>query len=235
MSNQWQTLWENKSLEGERATLGKLIAMVGWKDENGDDLPVASWIEFVDFIGKKLEVTGRSSILEVGCGPGGMLMPYYEAGHKVSGIDYSQSMIAICKQVMPDGDFYTGEANTLPYGGEKFDALISNSVFHYFPNLEYAEQVIKEMARVLKPGALGTVLDANDLGKKEAFMQHRYARFGGREEHDRQNKGLSQMFYDKHWFLEVGEKYGLAGSIEDQCITWYRNSQYRFNYFFKKL
>lgn len=33
-----------------------------------------------------------------------------------------------------------------------FDYVISHSVFHYFPNLEYSDKVIKEMMRIAKKG-----------------------------------------------------------------------------------
>lgn len=234
MSNRWQSLWRKNTIQADQATLGELIAMVGWKGEDGNDLPEAHWIDFVKFVIGTLNIRPNSRVLEVGCGPGGMLLPIQELGFRVSGVDYSESLIDICRQVMPSGNFHACEAVSLPYTDNYFDALICNSVVHYFPDLEYAERVIAEMARVLKPGASGAVLDINDLSKKEAFMQHRHDRFGGKEAHDRENEGLSQLFYSKQWVVEVGEKYGLAGTIADQCITWYRNSEFRFNYFFSK-
>lgn len=234
MANQWQNLWQNKNLQGDKPTLGKLIAMVGWKTDDGD-LPEAAWLEFIDGIVKKLPINPGDQILEVGCGPGGFLLPFYENGYSVSGLDYSESLIDICNQVMPNGDFHAGEAKALPFQDSQFDVLTCNSVCHYFLNYDYAEQVLAEMARVLKIGGVGTILDANDLTKQDAFMQHRYERFGGKEEYDKQNSELPQMFYAKEWFIETGKKYGLDGYVEDQNIEWYRNSQYRFNYFFKKI
>jgi len=233
MANEWQKLWQDKNLQGDKPTLGKLIAMVGWKTDSGD-LPEETWLEFVDFIVEKLDIKPGQSIMEVGCGPGGFLLPFYEKDYPVSGLDYSESLIEICQQVMPKGDFKAGEAKALPFEKEQFDVVTCNSVCHYFLNYDYAEKVLAEIARVLKPGGRGTILDANDLAKQDAFMQHRYERFGGKEEYDKQNSELPQMFYAKQWFLDTGKKYGLSGYVEDQNIEWYRNSEFRFNYFFTK-
>lgn len=234
MANEWQALWENKKLNGEKPTLAKLIEMVGWKTDSGV-LTENTWMEFIGFVADKLEIKPNQNIMEVGCGPGGFLLPFYEKGYAVTGLDYSESLINICIEVMPNGHFEAGEANDIPFDDEQFDVITCNSVCHYFLDYNYAEKVLAEIARVLKPGGVGTVLDANDIEKESEFMQHRYSRFGGKEEYEKQNNMLPQMFYSKKWFLDTGEKYGLSGKIEDQNIEWYPNSQYRFNYYFSKV
>lgn len=233
MGNRWQNLWQEKGLDGEVPTLTKLIGMVGWKTDEGD-LPVEEWLNFVDRTCDKLKINPGDAILEVGCGPGGFLLPFYQNDYRVSGIDYSASLIEICKQVMPNGVFHTTQANRLPFADAQFDVVLSNSVCHYFPDHDYAEAVLKEISRCLAQGGRGAILDANDAAKEAAFMAHRYERFGGKESYEKLNSELPQLFYDKEWFIETGLKYGLAGYTEDQNIDWYRNSQYRFNYFFEK-
>jgi SAM-dependent methyltransferase len=233
MGNAWQALWQNKTLDGEPPTLATLIAMVGWKTEEGD-LPEATWREFVAGVCRQLHIAPGDAVLEVGCGPGGMLLPLYEQGCRVAGIDYSESLIAICRQVMPEGVFHAGEAKRLPFADGAFDAIFSNSVCHYFPDHAYTEAVLAEIARCLAPGGRGAILDANDAARREAFMEQRYARFGGKEAYERQNGELPQLFYARDWFVATGARYGLAGRTEDQHIPGYRNSRYRFNYFFSK-
>jgi len=234
MENKWQELWKNKQLENETPSLEELIAMVGWYSNEGG-LPKENWLEFIDSVVKKLSIEQSDKLLEVGCGSGGYLLPFYEKDFDVSGIDYSGSLIEICKKVMPNGKFEECEAKNLSFESDNFDVITSNSVFHYFQDHDYTKEVIKEMARCLKVGGRGAILDLNDLSKEDAFMQHRYERFGGKEEYEKQNKELPQLFYDKQWILDVGEEFGLEGYVEDQNISWYRNSIYRFNYFFKKV
>lgn len=233
MANKWQELWQNKKLDNETPTLAKLIAMVGWKTDKGDLSPEA-WLDFIAGFSGKLAIEPGDAILEVGCGPGGLLLPFYQRGHPVSGIDYSESLVEICREVMPDGEFHAAQASQLPFADGRFDIILSNSVCHYFPDHAYAEAVLKEMARCLAPSGRGAILDANDAAKQDAFMEHRYARYGGKEEYEKQNSELPQLFYTKEWFVATGEKYGLSGYTEDQNIADYYNSKFRFNYFFAK-
>jgi len=233
MGNHWQELWRRKALGDDRPTLAKLIEMVGWKTAEGG-LSVDDWLGFVAFVSDKVGLREGDEILEVGCGPGGFLLPLRDQGFRVAGIDYSDSLVAICREVMPEGRFEVAEANALPFDDMSFDVITSNSVFHYFPDHTYTEGVVREMARCLKPGGRGAVLDLNDAAKQEAFMAQRYARYGGPEEYERQNQDLPQLFYDKQWFIDIGKQYGLDGYVEDQQIENYWNSAYRFNYFFEK-
>lgn len=234
MSNKWQKLWQEKRLDDDIPSLGTLIAMVGWKSDEGD-LSTAAWLDFVDQLRIRLDIGEQDRMLEVGCGPGGLLLPFYQAGISVCGIDYSESLIGICRRVMPKATFHHAEANRMPFAAGQFDVIVSNSVCHYFPDHAYAEGVLAETARCLAPGGRGAILDANDLAFRDEFMEHRYARFGGREEYERQNSELPQLFYAREWMLETGRKYGLMGVTEGQDIPGYRNSRYRFNYFFHRV
>lgn len=233
MTNNWQELWKNKKLSAEKPDLATLISMVGWKTQDGD-LSEQQWIEFVEFVAAKLGIGDDDKIFEIGCGPGGFLLPFYQKGYAITGLDYSESLIDICRQIMPNGDFRHGEANQLPFPDQTFDVIFSNSVCHYFPDHDYAKHVLSEISRCLKPGGRGAILDANDASKQDAFILHRYERFGGKTEYDKQNQGLPQLFYAKDWFIHTGAQYGLMGYTEDQMIEWYRNTPYRFNYFFTK-
>ena len=53
----------------------------------------------------------------------------------------------------------------------KYDYVISNSVFHYFDNLDYAEQVIKKM--LLKATKKVGIFDLNDFSKKSEYDKTR--------------------------------------------------------------
>jgi len=230
MGNNWHQLWRNKQLDGNNATLSNLIEMVGWKSQSGG-LSVEDWLDFIAFITNKINLQPGTEVLEVGCGPGGFLYPLYEQNYSVSGVDYSEILIDICRSIMPDATFAVDEANALPFDDEQFDAIISNSVFHYFEDHDYTEKVVSEVARCLKKGGHGAIIDLNDAEKQDDFMQQRY---GNKEEYIRKNSNLPQLFYEKGWLVETGRKYGLSGYVEDQKINNYQNSAYRFNYFFEK-
>jgi len=74
------------------------------------------------------------------------------------------------------GDFLlevVTEACELPFKNDEFDAILSFSVFFYFPDYEYAEKVLSEMLRVSKKDAKILIADIPDLSKKEESERHR--------------------------------------------------------------
>jgi ubiquinone/menaquinone biosynthesis C-methylase UbiE len=50
----------------------------------------------------------------------------------------------------------------LPFKNGEFDVVISNSIFHYLPTIDYAAEVLDEMFRVLSQFGRAAVLDIND-------------------------------------------------------------------------
>ena len=232
MSNNWRQVWNHKCLD-EDPSLSTLLEMVGWKSETGA-LPVEIWLDFVALVTKKVRLRPGENVLEVGCGPGGFLLPIYQQGYAVSGIDYSENLLVICHEVMPNGVFVVAEAKSIPFEDHAFDIITSTSVFNYFDDHDYAESVVREISRCLRKGGRGAILDLNDNAKRDEFMGQRYARFGGREDYEHQYRNLSQLFFDRQWIIDLGQEYGLSGYDEEQRIDGYRNNAFRFNYFFEK-
>jgi ubiquinone/menaquinone biosynthesis C-methylase UbiE len=111
--------------------LAKLIAIDGF-DTGAGELPVDSWLSFVEETKNTLRLKREQKILEVGCGAGAFLLPMYNFGIAVYGIDYSDPHPQLCTNVMKLGTFKLSEAKNIPFEDEFFDAVISNSVFQYF-------------------------------------------------------------------------------------------------------
>ena len=96
-------------------------------------------------------------ILDVGCGPG---MVTRDIAHltkgKVIAFDGSEDMINVAKDLLKmykNVDFRIGEAENLPFDDNTFDIVTCNLLLMWADN---PQKVVKEMARVTKPG--GTVL-----------------------------------------------------------------------------
>lgn len=163
----WKNIWEKKAkVASDGIDLPNLIAIDGFATGAGE-FPVDSWLSFVQETKIKLRLKKEQKILEVGCGAGAFLLPIYNSGVVVCGIDYSNSHIELCSKIMKLGIFKVAEANNIPFEDEFFDAVVSNSVFQYFADLEYAENVVSEIARVLKKKGCAAILDLNDDTKKE--------------------------------------------------------------------
>ena len=96
-------------------------------------------------------------ILDVGCGPG---MVTRDIAHltkgKVIAFDGSEDMIKVAKDILKmykNVEFRIGEAENLPFDDNIFDIVTCNLLLMWAEN---PQKVVREMARVTKPG--GTVL-----------------------------------------------------------------------------
>lgn len=106
-----------------------------------------------------VELDGKE-VLEVGCGTGILSMLLMERGaSRVVGGDISRSMLEQCRKKAADQgydqdrmEFRELDSEELPFGDSSFDIVVSSMMLELVPN---QEQVVAEMARVVKPG--GTI------------------------------------------------------------------------------
>ena len=91
-----------------------------------------------------------NSILDVGCGNGGLLKFLNENYNKKTlliGVDFSFEMLKCAK----DASFVcvNASAEKIPFNANSFDAVVSSLCFHHLPNRAKA---LSEIMQVLKPG-----------------------------------------------------------------------------------
>lgn len=116
----------------------------------------------------------KLKVLDIGCGPGFFSILLSKAGHDVTGIDGSDAMLdeAVRKaeiyEVSPR--FYRMDAHNLKFASETFDLIISRNVTH---TLQDHRKAYKEWMRVLKPGGILLIFDANwHLVKIDPFLRN---------------------------------------------------------------
>lgn len=93
------------------------------------------------------------SFLDVGCG-GGLLANFMaQNGYKTTGIDLSESSLAIAKKTDQTGtvNYLAANATSLPFLNHSFDAVAAMDLLEH---VEDPASVIREASRVLKPGGL---------------------------------------------------------------------------------
>ena len=104
---------------------------------------------------EKLALSGRESVLDLGCGDGKVtaeIARLLTAGRAL-GVDSSPDMISLARRSFPASRhpnlrFQPGDARTLEFDGE-FDVVFSNATLHWV--LDHGP-VLKGAARSLRPG-----------------------------------------------------------------------------------
>jgi trans-aconitate methyltransferase len=226
--NKWKDIWNKRHTEGD-LSLEKLIKLDGFDSETGKIYP-EDWLNYTDFISKKINIKDSDSIYEAGCGSGAFLYPFYEKGHRVGGLDYSENLINIIKKAIPEGDFTCGEAIEIETD-ITYDILVSNSAFFYFPSYDYAEKVIRKMLCKAKKAV--AILDVSDINFKDNIEKAKKDSLG-EEEYNKKYEGAGHLYYDRQWFLNL-DLYYFSIEIFSQEIKDYGYNDCRFNVIYKKL
>jgi 2-polyprenyl-6-hydroxyphenyl methylase / 3-demethylubiquinone-9 3-methyltransferase len=93
------------------------------------------------------------SVLDVGCGAGFLTHQLAASGHRVFGIDLSESSLKIAKENDPTGtvNYRKASAYSLPFPDRSFETVCAMDVLEHVEN---PRQLIAEAARVLKPEGL---------------------------------------------------------------------------------
>ncbi|HMI47177.1 MAG TPA: class I SAM-dependent methyltransferase [Gemmatimonadaceae bacterium] len=99
-----------------------------------------------------------SRILDVPCGQGRHAHLLAEAGYDVDGLDYSSELLAVARKrgTGPNLHYTRGDMRKMPpHWTGRFDAVLNLfTSFGFFAHPSDDVRVIKEFARVLKPGGL---------------------------------------------------------------------------------
>ncbi len=229
----WREVWEGKGhAVKENFELEDLLAIDGY-DTPASKVTTENWMAYIHAIKKKLKISQGQNVCEIGCGAGAAIFPLYSHGVNIRGADYAQSLIQICRRVMPYGTFEVAEAHTTSFTANMFDIVLSNGVFIYFPNLEYAELVIQEIVRLAKPHGRAAILDLNDAAQKNRYESIKRQKLGD-VQYERLYKNHRHQFYDRAWLEQIAHRYHLRCEIEDQILEGYANAEFRFNVFFQK-
>jgi SAM-dependent methyltransferase len=99
---------------------------------------------------QKTAVGPGTALLDIGCGSGVFCQMAMKLGAQVSGLDAAESLLAIARERVPQGDIRAGEMEDLPYTPDTFNVVTGFNSFQFAARPFYA---IKEARRVSQPGA----------------------------------------------------------------------------------
>ncbi|MER1986720.1 MAG: methyltransferase domain-containing protein [Solibacillus sp.] len=94
-----------------------------------------------------LNVRSGEQILDVGCGTGDLANVLHGLGAEVTGIDYSENMVALAAAKYPQIAFEVADAANLRFHTQ-FDAVFSNAALHW---MKTPVAVIESIHKSLKP------------------------------------------------------------------------------------
>ena len=107
-----------------------------------------------------------NSFFDLGCGTGCYLylLETINKSYILGGSDYSEPFINLAKKTLPSiEDLTYSDAADLDTE-KKYDCVFSRSIFQYFPNESYAEEVVNRM--IQKSNHSVGLFDNHDLAKK---------------------------------------------------------------------
>jgi ubiquinone/menaquinone biosynthesis C-methylase UbiE len=166
-------------------------------------------------------------VLDVGTGTGYMALLLAELGHQVTGIDFSDQMLAVARQKTAAWrekvKLFQGDVEQLPFGNGSFDCVNARFVLWTLPD---PEKAIREWIRVLKPGGRAVIIDG--LWETKGILQH-IAHFNmkvywllksGHFFRYRYKKDLShQLPHPKGVTMEEIRRYMLNAGLTDISVT----------------
>ena len=126
---------------------------VGLSDEDGT-YPFAGYKMILNTIYSRVLSISSKNVLDIGFGTGTLTSKLYEHGCMIYGQDFSDRMIGLAQEKMPNaklfqGDFSNGLAE--PLREQKYDAIIATYSLHHLTDLQKVN-FIKELLMLLNEG-----------------------------------------------------------------------------------
>lgn len=146
--------------------------------------------------------------LDVGCGEGRVTRDLAALGHRVIGVDASETMIAAAREAATDGEYVVADAAALPFPDARADLVVA---FMSLMDVDDMPRTVGELARVLEPGGRLAVAVVHPLNSAhEVDREHPEDRLVLVEDYfDRrrytdtiERDDVKMTFESKHWTLE---------------------------------
>lgn len=137
------------------------------KSAKANKYPFVKYYDVLDSIYNEIKINPNSSVLDLGFGTSKLTSRLYELGCNIYGQDFSEKMIELSKNKMPnaklyEGDFSKGLVESL--NNLKYDFIISTYAFHHLNNEEKV-LLIKDLLTKLKPNGkiiIGDIMFDNE-------------------------------------------------------------------------
>jgi ubiquinone/menaquinone biosynthesis C-methylase UbiE len=187
--------------------------------------------QFIPDLVDAAQVVSGMSVLDVACGPGYVSAAVKQLHAVATGVDFSEKMVAIAKQMFPDIPFIPGDAQDLPFEDAIFARVLMNfGLLH----VSHPEKACAEACRVLKmTGRFGFTVWAGPEESPGAKIIN-----DAIQTHAELNVGLPEgppryLYGEKEDCRKVLERAGFDGtsmSYQTRTVEWHLPSE---SYFFE--
>lgn len=116
----------------------------------------------------KAVVTSGHNVLDVACGTNRISDFIRSLGGKYHGIDISSDMVELAREKDPQSDIRVADARNIPHPDATFDLVMTIKFLKWLPDDTTLEAVVKEISRVMKPGALAMLHQKVEAGAQAA-------------------------------------------------------------------
>lgn len=220
----WDQIWNER---GEQYPDDDVIKLSGW-DQAFSSVNEDIVNRIVEHISSKLKLSSGDSMLELGCGSCMLLSKLAPVVRECHGTDLSEKMIERARELFPELKIQSADSTNLPFSSGKFNKLFIHGVVQYFPNYNYAENVLTELVRVAKQTAIILISDVMDADKKEEYLRlrnHSPAEtiWKSSVEH------TDHLYYPKDFYVQFALRNNLSCTITQRDIPGYLNSPYRYD------
>ena len=181
--------------------------------------------KYAEMAVEHLSVEESETVLEIGFGPGHCLKRLAESvgkTGKVYGVDISSGMLEVTRRrldkarLMDRVKLYCGDAASLPYGDNTFDAAFMSFTLELFDTPEIP-RLLEEVKRVLKPkGRIGVASMSKENGESLLLRLYEWAHRKWPKYVDCRPIYLEQSLRDAGYEIrkkEKGKLFGLPGEI----------------------
>ncbi len=138
---------------------------------NEEEFPFAGYKQVLDTVASKVLAVKAASVLDFGIGTGQLARRFYEAGHPVTGVDFSEEMLRIARQSMPAAELIAADfTSAMPkeINGRRFDFIVMTYAFHHIPYHQQASFLSKLSSYL---NADGQILIGDILFPSQQAMQ----------------------------------------------------------------
>ncbi len=232
-NKKWKSIWNQNAKRKKSKNLQDLLSLNGHFSPTSN-INVNDWNNYINHFVQKYNITKKDNILEIGCGAGAFLFPFFKKKINCYGVDFSKELIKHCKKFLNPSNFYVREVNNLKILKKRnYSYIFANSIFQYFPSEFYAKKVLNEILSLANPKTKIFLLDIPNKIKYNKWKRSVIQNIGKQNFNLKYNQ-VKHRFYNKEFFINYCKIKKYKIKFSPQNLIKKENSKFRFNIFITK-